>query len=356
MKLEELGWSHFFQQQILSLEEDCVPARICRQDVNQYLLLSENGVLTGKLPGRLRREAFSKADLPTVGDWVLVKQIVGGEQGTVQIEKLLERRSRFSRQEAGDIVDEQVIAANIDTVFIVSGLDEDFNISRIERYLLLSRDSGALPVILLNKSDVCDTLDQYLDALRPIARGTPFHVISAKGQTGLEDVRQYISSGTTCALMGSSGVGKSTVINALLGYDRFETGSVREADGTGRHTTTFREMVEIPSGGLIIDTPGMRELQVWGDASSLAQSFEDIEDLALNCKFGDCKHDTEPGCAIASAITAGELDSERLESYRKFDRELLHLKSQQSAAARAEKKEGRKRLAKHIKNRADKRD
>jgi len=354
--LISLGWSHFFQQQLESDEYELIPARVCRQDINQYLLMSERGRLTGILPGRLRREAYSKADLPTVGDWVLVSSIDAGEAGTVQIERLLERKSRFSRQEAGETVDEQVVAANVDTVFIVSGLDDDFNASRIERYLLLSRDSGALPVILLNKADICDRLDQSLSDLRPVAGSTPFHVISALEDEGLDDIRQYIGEGSTCALMGSSGVGKSTIINVLLGYDRFETGAVRDSDSRGRHTTTFREMVEIPSGGLIIDTPGMRELQVWGDVNSLSRSFEDIEEIAMGCRFRDCQHHTEPGCAIASAIESGELDQDRLERYRKLGRELAHLEGQQDAAARAEKKQERKRFARLIRNKPDKRD
>ena len=314
------------------------------------------GELKGLLPGRLRHEAYSKADLPTVGDWVLTSSIAGGESDTVQIERLLDRKSRFSRQEAGESVDEQVIAANIDTVFIVSGLDEDFNPPRLERYLLLCRDSGALPVIILNKADICEDVEDKLDQLRPILRGTPFHVISAKLEDGLDEIYGYISEGTTCALIGSSGVGKSTIINGLLGYDRFETGAVREADSKGRHTTTFRELVVLPEVGLVIDTPGMREIQMWGDVSQLGGTFDDIEELALACKFSDCLHKGEPGCSVIAAIDSGELEPDRLERYRKLGRELAHLEEQQNAAARAEKKQERKKFARLIRNRPDKRD
>ncbi len=356
MSLNELGWNHFFQQQTADQNPEFLPARVSRQDANRYILLSEKGELIGHLPGRFRQLALSKADIPTVGDWVLVSPIEGGEAGTVQIEYLLERKSKFSRKEAGDVVDEQVVAANIDTIFIVNGLDDDFNPKRIERYLLLSWDSGAVPVIVLNKSDICDDLDNKLEELEAIAMGTPIITISAKEGSGIDAIRENIESGSTCALMGSSGVGKSTIINALLGYERFDTGEVREDDSKGRHTTTFREMVRLPEGGLIIDTPGMREIQVWADEESIGRSFSDIEELALNCKFTDCQHDQEPGCAIRDAIDDGSLEENRLTSYRKLLRELQHLEAQVDPAARAEKRQARRKFAKSIRNRVDKRD
>jgi ribosome biogenesis GTPase len=355
MKLNELGWSHFFQQQILPEESGLTPARVRRQDINAYHLFSEEGELTGTIPGRFRQQAFSKADIPTVGDWVLVSNISGGEAGAVQIERLLDRKSKFSRKEAGEVIDEQVVASNIDTVFIVSGLDGDHNPNRIERYLLLSWTSGALPVLVLNKADLCDDIDRKLEDLNAIAQGSPIHVLSALDGVGLEQLSPYLAPGTTCAFLGSSGVGKSTIINSLIGYDRFETGAVREEDGRGRHTTTFREMAVSPNGALIIDTPGMRELQVWADSASISLSFDDIETFALNCKFRDCKHQTEPGCAITNAIETGELARERLDRYFKLVREMEHIEVQQNAGARAEKKQSRKKFAKLIKNRSDKR-
>lgn len=355
MNLDELGWNHFFQQQ-LSPEEPFTPARVYRQDKNQYHLFSEQGKLTGIVPGRLRKEALSKAQLPCVGDWVLVSEIEGAETGTVLIERLLERKSKFSRKEAGDVVDEQIIAANIDTAFIVSGLDDNFNPHRIERYLLLSWNSGAIPVIILNKADLCDDIDKKVSKIQSIAAGTPIHVISATSDEGLEALQEYMTKGSTCVFLGSSGVGKSTIINTLLGFDKFETSSVREEDSMGRHTTTFRELVQTPDKGLIIDTPGMRELQIWADSSAISQSFDDVVTLAYQCKFSDCQHNTEPGCAITKALATGELAQDRLDSYYKLLKEVEHLESQKNTAARAEKKQASKKFARLIRNRSDKRD
>jgi len=263
--------------------------------------------------------------------------------------------SKFSRKEAGDKVEEQVVAANIDSVFIVSGLDDNFNVNRIERYLVLAWSSGANPVIVLNKADLCsDTADKILQ-LESIAMDVPIHAISAQSGEGMDLLRPYVQSGQTVALLGSSGVGKSTIINTLLGYERFDTGDVREGDSKGRHTTSFREMCKLDSGGLIIDTPGMREIQIWIDESSLAQSFSDVEDYAMLCRFSDCQHNSEPDCAVQEAIDKGDLELTRLESFRKFQRELIHLVEQQDASARAEKKKERKKFARSIKDRPNKR-
>ncbi|MBO6555852.1 MAG: ribosome small subunit-dependent GTPase A [Pseudomonadales bacterium] len=356
VEITELGWNHFFQQQLVETDPSCKPARVVRQDMNQYHLLSDDGNLIGVIPGRVRKAALSKADLPTVGDWVVYSHIEGAEAGTVQIEKCLDRKSKFSRKEAGEVVDEQIVASNIDTVFIVSGLDDDFNPNRIERYLLLSWDSGANPVIVLNKADLCDNLEERLKELESIAMGAPVHVMSALDKAGTEVLLNYVKPGTTCAFMGSSGVGKSTLINLLLGYERFATGAVRDDDSKGRHTTTFRELVLTESGAMIIDTPGMREIQVWADSASLSQTFEDIEEIAIHCKFNDCQHNQEPGCAIREAIENGSLDRERLDRYYKLKREVAHVESQQTAAARAAKKEERKRFSNKVRKLPNKRD
>ena len=345
MNLTELGWSPFFQQQLTPDELKLLPARVFRQDTNQYHLLSAQGKMVGVLPGKFRQEALSKADLPTVGDWVVVSPIDSDETDRVQIEKLLERKSKFSRKEAGEVHDEQVVASNIDTVFIVSALDRDFNLHRIERYLLLSWTSGALPVLILNKSDVCKNIEKKVRDLEVIAMGSPIHVMSAKDNSGLDPLRGYLTTGSTCAFLGSSGVGKSTIINELLGYEKFDTGEVRSDDSRGRHTTTFREMVETTGGGMIIDTPGMREIQLWADNVSLAHSFQDIETLAASCKFSDCKHDTEPNCSITKAVSNGDLKPERLARYFRLSQELEHFARRQNAAARTGKKQQYKRFS-----------
>jgi ribosome biogenesis GTPase len=343
--LTELGWSPFFQQQLTPDELTLLPARVFRQDTNQYHLLSAQGKMVGVLPGKFRQEALSKADLPTVGDWVVVSPIDSDETDRVQIEKILERKSKFSRKEAGEVHDEQVVASNIDTVFIVSALDRDFNLHRIERYLLLSWTSGALPVLILNKSDVCKNIEKKVRDLEVIAMGSPIHVMSAKDNSGLDPLRGYLTTGSTCAFLGSSGVGKSTIINELLGYEKFDTGEVRSDDSRGRHTTTFREMVEATGGGMIIDTPGMREIQLWADNVSLAHSFQDIETLAASCKFSDCKHDTEPNCSITKAVSNGDLEPERLARYFRLSQELEHFARRQNTGARAGKKQQYKRIS-----------
>lgn len=329
----ELGWNNFFQQQLAGLESP-LTARVIRQDLGRYQLISESGPLTGILPGRARGE--TKANLPTVGDWVLYEPQTHGDE--VIIQDLLDRNTKFSRKEAGEKFNEQVVAANIDVVFVVTGLDENFNPKRIERYLLLCETSGALPVVILNKVDLCEDLEDKVDEVKLIAGHAPIHSISALSDGGVESLRTYIREGVTIAVMGSSGVGKSTLINALLGYEHFKTGSVRDTDSKGRHTTTHRELCPIPNGGMIIDTPGMRELQVWSDEEHLNASFEDIEELAAFCKFSDCQHNTEPGCAVHAAIADGNLPEERWVSYQKYLRELAFLGEQQDENAKLQRK------------------
>lgn len=354
--LHTWGWRPFFADQLLENESPQDAARVVRQDVNRYHLITAHGPKYGVLRGRARQDATSRADLPAVGDWVICAKANGTDSDALAIERHLERYSKFSRKEAGDRLEQQVVAANIDTVFIVTGLDDNFNAARVERYLLLAWNSGANPVIILSKSDLCEDLKAHLEAIEAVAMGTPVHVTSAVDGDGLEPLRQYLRPGETVALLGSSGVGKSTIINALLGYERFETGEVREFDSKGRHTTTFRELCEVPGGGLLMDTPGMREIQLWSDDEAFAAGFEDIEELALTCRFTDCSHESEPGCAIKAAIASGELAAARLESYRKFQRELAHFASRQEPAVLAQKRAERRQRAKFIRKRPDKRD
>ena len=330
MTLEDWGWSPFFARQLKCTKQlHGIPARVIRGEKNYYRVWSEQGELWVRFAGRMRHRAGGRADLPVVGDWVTVLP-QPGERGTV--ENLLERHSAFSRNLPGrrkrkgaQRAEQQVIAANIDLIFIVSGLDRDFNLRRIERYLTLVGNSGAAGVILLNKADLCDDPETAAAQVRSIAGETPIHSCSAIDPDQLDIFTPYLIPGRTIALLGSSGVGKSTLLNALLGEPRQKVGAVSRAQGKGRHTTTHRELFLLPQGGILMDNPGMRELHLWGDEEDLAESFPDIEALACDCRFSDCRHRKEPGCAVLAAVAVGDLDARRLDHYLRLQDELENL-------------------------------
>lgn len=321
VELSDLGWTeHFARAFAPHAEAGLVPARVILEHKHTYVLMSEFGELTGKVRGRLLRGAV-RAELPTVGDWVAVEK--RGNSADVSIQEVLPRRTRFSRRAAGERDEEQVVAANIDVLFLVSGLDVDFNPRRIERYLALARGSGAEPVILLNKLDVCEETEKCIEIVRGLSGGAPVLAISAETGAGIDQLSPYIGAKKTVALLGSSGVGKSTIVNRLLGEQRQSVGEVKEDDGRGRHTTTRRELLKLPGGGLLIDTPGMRELQLWGSVlDGLNSSFPEILKLGEECRFSDCRHETEPGCRVRGALDAGELDAKRFASFLKLRTEL----------------------------------
>ncbi len=339
----ELGWTAFFADQLTEQDINTFPARVLRQEVNRYHLMSHQGEFVAVLPGRLRDGIPSER--PTVGDWVLLSQAEGQEHH--MIERVLDRKSKFSRKAPGDETLEQVVAANIDTVFIVAGLDDNFNPQRIERYVLLAWDSGAKPVIVLNKADIADDLPAMLARTEVVAMGVPILPVSAVTGAGMAALREFLGIGKTGAFLGSSGVGKSSLTNRLLGTDYLATQDVR-SDSKGRHTTTRREMCIIPGLGLVIDTPGMRELQLWADEETVTATFSDVDALIGLCRFRDCKHDQEPGCAVKSAVTKGELQQSRVDSYLKYIRELAHLRERQDVLAQVAAKNERRRFARDI--------
>lgn len=315
-----------------------VPGRISLEHTHIYRVWTAEGEWLARVAGRLRHHAGSRADFPAVGDWVALEPAAPGRDARIRV--VLPRRSRFSRKVAGDVTEEQVVAANIDTVFLVGGLDHNFNPRRIERYLLVAWDSGASPVIVLNKADMIASeseLETLVDAVRAIAAGAPIHPVSCRHPESLAPLNQYLGFGLTAALLGSSGVGKSTIANQLIGRDVLRTADVRDADSKGRHTSTSRQLVMLPQGGLLIDTPGMRELQLW-DAGGLAESFTDVAELAEGCRFRDCQHRGEPGCAVAAAVESGALPAARLESFLKLVAEQRHVERQQDERALLEQK------------------
>lgn len=330
--LAQLGWDEHFSTNFEPYRaEGVIPGRIERENRNLYLAATDQGRIEAEVSGRFRNEARTRADFPAVGDWVVMKHSQG--QGRAIIQAILPRKTCFSRKavlsggmpDMGGRTDEQVLAANIDTVFLVSGLDGDFNLRRIERYVTVAYNSGATPVIVLNKADLCHNLEEHLAEAESIAFGVPILPVSAATGDSLESLGEYITMGRTVAFLGSSGVGKSTIINALLGEERLRTEAVSEHDSRGRHTTSYREMIVLPGGGVVIDTPGMREIQLWGDETDLARAFDDIESLAGQCRFSDCGHAGEPGCAVQAALDSGELDAGRLANYIKLQKEIRHL-------------------------------
>lgn len=346
--LNELGWDEEWARAFAPhAAEGLIPARVAIEFNYIYRLYAETGELQAQHAGRLRHQAEGRENLSAVGDWVAVLPTPGEAAAT--IEAVLPRRSRFSRKMAGETTEEQIVAANINTVFIVMGLDGDYNPRRLERYLLMAHESGARPVVLLNKSDVADHWSADLDEIAGLAAGIPVHAISAKTRSGIEVIEGYLGPGRTGALLGSSGVGKSTIVNALMGDEKLKTQDVRAGDSRGRHTTRHRHLILLGSRGLLIDTPGMRELQLWTQPESARETFDDVVSLAGGCHFTDCRHREEPRCAVKQAIADGTLDAGRLDNYLKLQEEMRSLDVRKDARAQIDEKRKMKTVSQSLK-------
>ena len=345
--LMDLGWDTFFDGQITDDERArWTPARVVWEGRERYRLSTGGAEWRSELSGRLRHAAASNADLPAVGDWVLAG--LRPAEGAATIYRILTRRSRFSRVAAGRSAEEQVVAANIDTVLLVTSLNRDLKLRRVERYLALTWESGAKAIIVLNKADLCPDPEAWRHEMASASQGVPVFVTSAMSGDGMAALTEIIRTGGTSAFLGSSGVGKSTLINALLGDDRQDVKPIRGRDGRGRHTTTSRQLFRVPDGGIVIDTPGLRELQLWDAEDGLEHAFRDIEALADGCRFRDCSHAGEPGCAVASAVEGGQLTPGRLASYHRLQREGRYLESRLDEGARSERTRKAKQIVRAV--------
>lgn len=336
--LSRLGWrpelEHEFTEHAAS---GLVPGRVSVQHRGAYDVLTEHGEARSGLPGRMLHDAGDAAELPAVGDWVAVDPPAGGAS---TIRAVLPRRTAFVRTVASDqhrLSEQQVVAANVDVVFLVSALAEDYNLRRLERYLVLAWESGAEPVVVLTKADLCADVDGAVGEVESVAVGVPVHAVSNVTGDGIDGLRPYFAGHRTVAALGSSGVGKSTLINSLSGEEVAATGEIRN-DGRGRHTTTRRELLFVPGGGLFLDTPGMRELQLSEASAGVEEAFDDVASLFALCRFSNCAHESEPGCAVKQALRDGTLDPERWDSYCKLQRELRALELKLDARAKSEER------------------
>lgn len=331
--LLSLGWRPDFAAPFADLARPGdFPGRILKEQGNVFWVACDGGVvIQAFVAGSLRHRANDRADMPTVGDWVVLERGRGKDRGLIRT--VLPRRSRFIRKVAGDRSDEQVVAANIDTVFLVHALDRQFNPRRIERYLTAAAESGAAPVLVLTKSDLVDSVDRWVDDARAIAENVPVHAVSVETGWTLEALDPYLRPAETVALIGPSGAGKSTLTNRLAGVNQRTATVSAEAD-RGRHTTSHREIFALPSGALLMDTPGIRELRLWDSDGGADAAFPDIIALGAECRFRNCRHESEPGCAVRNAVASGHLDEQRLSSYRK-------LKLEEEAARILQRRSGR---------------
>lgn len=346
MSIDHLGWNAGLADAFAHEYGDAMlPARVSLEHRGLYVVMMERGEFLAVATGKLIYDAFDRADMPVVGDWVATR-IVGESDPTVTIHGVLPRRNAICRKEPGRRTRPQPLAANLDSLFLVIGLDGNFNLHRVERYLAVALDSGVQPVVLLTKADLREDVEAVVAETRARARSAPVHAVSALSGIGLEALTPYLGEGKTVALLGSSGVGKSTLLNRLIGEEVQRVLEVREFDSKGRHATTHRQMFPLPSGALLIDTPGIRELQLWDAEDGVGEAFDDIEDLARSCRFSDCGHKHEPGCAVLEAIADGRLEQDRLDHYRKLRRELAYQERKVNYRASLANRERQKRISK----------
>lgn len=352
--LIQFGWNEHFAQHFQPFAEgEFLPGRVSFQNQHLYRVYTTQGELLAEVAGKLRYEAESAEDLPAVGDWVVLR--FRPQEDKARIQALLPRQSKFARKMAGTKTEAQIVGANVDIIFLVTSLNQDFNPRRVERYLTTILDSGARPVLMLSKADLCleeAKINSCIEEMQSIAPTIPIHAISVKTNQGLDDLRQYCQTGQTIALIGMSGVGKSTLINHLLGFEKQKVKEVREHDDRGQHATRHRELITLPQGGLVLDTPGMRELQLWEVEGGIEATFDDIQTLAANCFFSDCQHNSEPRCAVLAALDDGSLSPERFENYTKLQKEVRHLALRQDDLARRQEQKKWKKLTKQAEERA----
>lgn len=343
--LETYGYGPYFEDGFKSyIGRGFEPARVIAEYKQMYKLITGYGDLSAEVSGKFRFNVSGTGDFPAVGDWVAAE--LRPYEGNATIHGVLPRKSRFSRKAAGNRIDEQIVAANFDYVFITTSMNFDLNLRRLERYLTVAWESGGFPVIALTKADLCGEKPEIIQRVEEAAPGVPVHAVSAVTGEGLEGINQYAASGKTIVFMGSSGVGKSTLLNRLAGEDVMDVNDIREDDSKGRHTTTHRQLVLLPSGCMVIDTPGMRELTVWEGEEGVGAAFHDIDAVACFCKFNDCRHGNEPGCAVRKAIDEGKLCSSRLESYRKLRKEILFIEGKKDKKTALSQKNRAKSISK----------
>ncbi|MGA2846068.1 MAG: ribosome small subunit-dependent GTPase A [Candidatus Acidiferrales bacterium] len=343
MSLSRWGWNSYFEAMWNETDrEDAVPARVVAQHRKYWRIAGAFGECLAQASGRLRLAAEAGADWPAVGDWLSVE--INRACDLALVRTVLPRRNQFTRKAPGRRIEEQVIAANVETALVISALDGDVNPRRAERYIAQCWEFGVRPVLILNKADACEDTCEKAAAMEGVALGIPVHVVSARTGKGMEEVERLCVPGQTLVMLGSSGVGKSTLTNRLLGQSLQKVNDVRASDGRGRHTTTTRELFALPCGALLIDTPGLRELQLWNGEEGLAQTFADIHLLAARCRFTNCRHQTEPGCAVQAAVQAGTLNLARLENQQKLIREQEFLRRKVDPEARSDEKQRIKRL------------